>query len=214
MDLSNTRVIPALPTAVWEALNDPAVLKDCLPGCESFEPDGDGAYKVALAARVGPVSARFSGRMAMSDVDAPNAYTLRFEGQGGAAGFAKGEARVSLAASGTDETALTYVAKAQVGGKLAQIGSRLIDGAAAKMADDFFARFAERLGAGANGPNTGTGGDGGAGADAGSGNAATTASRGSAAAAATRPGGKKWIRYGAIAVIVILLIILYLHDSR
>lgn len=199
MDLSNTRVIPAAPAIVWDALNDPVVLKACLPGCETFEQTGDGAYAVTLAARVGPVSARFSGRMTMTDVDPPTAYTLHFEGQGGAAGFAKGEARVSLAPSGAAETALTYVAKAQVGGKLAQIGSRLVDGAAAKMADDFFARFADRLGPaaaieGAAAPGSGL-----------------------AAAAATPPkgaasGGRAWIRYAAIIVIVIILVLLYLHE--
>jgi len=91
------------------------------------------------------VSARFNGKMTLADLDPPNGYTLKFEGQGGAAGFASGEAKVSLAPADADKTALSYVAKAQVGGKLAQIGSRLIDGAAAKMADDFFGRFAERL---------------------------------------------------------------------
>lgn len=199
MDLSNTRIVPAAPAAVWEALNDPAVLAGCLPGCESFERTDDGAFKVTMTARVGPVSARFNGRMTMSDVNPPNGYTLQFEGQGGAAGFAKGEARVSLAPSGTAETALTYVAKAQVGGKLAQIGSRLIDGAAAKMADDFFARFAARL------------------APPAAAEGALEAAPASVTAAPTSiapAGGKAWIRYAAIIVIVILLIVLYLHGKR
>ena len=199
MDLSNTRVVPGAPAAVWEALNDPEVLKACVPGCESFERSGDGAFNVTMAARVGPVSARFKGRMTMTDVDPPNAYTLHFEGQGGAAGFARGEARVSLAPSGAAETALSYVAKAQVGGKLAQIGSRLIDGAAAKMADDFFARFAARLGAPAAGATAGGTGD------------------LAAAAGPTRlgaGGGRAWIRYAAIIVLVVLLIVLYLYRSR
>ena len=119
MELSNTRIVPAPPAAVWSALNDPAVLKECLPGCELFERTGDGAFQVVMAARVGPVSARFNGRMTMSNIDPPKAYTLHFEGQGGAAGFARGEARVSLAPEGVQQTAMTYVAKAQVGGKLA-----------------------------------------------------------------------------------------------
>lgn len=207
MDLSNTRVIPASPASVWEALNDPAVLKACVPGCETFERTEDGAFKVVMAARIGPVSARFNGRMTMSDVDPPQAYTLHFEGQGGAAGFAKGEARVSLAPSGAAETALTYAAKAQVGGKLAQIGSRLVDGAAAKMADDFFARFAEHLGAAETGAaETGVAAP--DGAPAGSG--ARGAARGPAQAASS----SGWIRYAAIAAIVIVLILLYLHNSR
>ncbi|HEX8738691.1 MAG TPA: carbon monoxide dehydrogenase subunit G [Casimicrobiaceae bacterium] len=199
MDLSNTRVVPAAPAAVWDALNDPAVLAACLPGCESFERTDDGAFKVTMTARVGPVSARFNGRMTMTDVDPPSAYTLHFEGQGGAAGFARGEARVSLAPSGVAETALTYVAKAQVGGKLAQIGSRLIDGAAAKMADDFFARFAAHLAPPA----------------AAEGAPETAPASATAVSTPIAPaGGKAWIRYAAIIVIVILLIVLYLHGKR
>jgi carbon monoxide dehydrogenase subunit G len=168
-------------------LNDPAVLKDCLPGCESFERSGDNAFQVVVAARVGPVAARFNGRMTMTDVEAPNAYTLHFEGQGGAAGFARGEARVTLAPEGEGQTALTYAAKAQVGGKLAQIGSRLVDGAAAKMTDDFFARFAERVGV--------------------PGERAPAAE----ATALAPPGGSPWIRYAAIIIIVIVVVVLYLR---
>jgi len=144
MEMTNTRVVPAAPATVWAALNDAALLKECLPGCESFEQTGDNEWRAVMAARVGPVSARFTGTMRMQDVTPPTGYTLKFEGQGGAAGFANGEAKVSLAPEGA-ATALTYAVKAQVGGKLAQIGSRLIDGAAAKIADDFFTRFAERL---------------------------------------------------------------------
>ncbi len=146
MEMTNTRVVPATPDTVWAALNDPVLLKECLPGCESFEQTGDNEFRAVMAARVGPVSARFTGTMRMQDVTPPTGYTLKFEGQGGAAGFANGEAKVTLAPEGAG-TALTYVVKAQVGGKLAQIGSRLIDGAAAKIADDFFARFADRLAA-------------------------------------------------------------------
>ena len=145
MEMTSTRIVNAPPDAVWTALNDPAVLKDSIPGCESLERTTDTEWHVVVAAKVGPVSARFNGRIELADLDPPTAYTLKFEGQGGAAGFAKGEAKVSLAPSGSDATALTYTAKAQVGGKIAQLGSRLIDGAAAKMADDFFARFAERV---------------------------------------------------------------------
>ena len=145
MELTSTRVVDAPPEKVWAALNDPAVLKDAVPGCETLERVSDNEWRAVVAARVGPVSARFNGRMLLADLDPPNGYTLRFEGQGGAAGFANGEARVSLAPADGGKTALSYTAKAQVGGKLAQIGSRLIDGAAAKMADDFFARFAALL---------------------------------------------------------------------
>jgi carbon monoxide dehydrogenase subunit G len=193
MEMSNTRIVPAPPQAVWDALNDPAVLKDCLPGCESIEMGSEGEWQVVLAARIGPVSARFNGRMTMSDVVAPTSYTLRFDGQGGAAGFARGHARVSLAASGESETALTYVAEAQVGGKLAQIGSRLVDGVAARMTDDFFGRLVERLGPATRG-------------EAGAPGAAAPAGTGVATV-----GASPWIRYAAIAAIVIVLIVLYLR---
>jgi uncharacterized protein len=144
MDLSNSRFIPAVPDRVWEALNDPDTLKACIPGCETFVREADGSWSTTVAAKVGPVSARFQGRVELADVNPPVGYTLRFSGQGGAAGFASGEAKVSLARA-EGGTTLVYDATAQIGGKLAQIGSRLVDGAAAKLADDFFARFAERL---------------------------------------------------------------------
>ena len=144
MEMSSTRLIAAQPETVWRALNDPEVLKACIPGCESFTREPDGNWRAVVAAKVGPVSARFTGTMEMADVVTPTSYTLRFKGQGGAAGFAQGEARVSLSPASAG-TSLDYTAQAQVGGKLAQIGSRLIDGAAAKLADDFFERFAARF---------------------------------------------------------------------
>src|SRR6476659_6583364 len=147
MELSNTRTVPLPRPVVWAALNDPAVLKDCLPGCESLEPAGEHAWRVVMSARVGPVSARFNGQMTMTDIEPPDAYTLHFDGQGGAGGFAGGEARGTRKHEDDAHTAMSYVAKAQVGGKLAQIGSRLVDGAAAKLADDFFARFVTRVSA-------------------------------------------------------------------
>lgn len=145
MEMTNTRIVPASPDAVWKALNDPEVLKASIPGCESFESTGEDQWRAVVAAKIGPVSARFTGNVKMADRDPPRGYTLTFEGQGGAAGFANGEARVTLAPAEASSTALTYAVKANVGGKIAQIGSRLIDGAAAKIADDFFARFSERL---------------------------------------------------------------------
>ena len=144
MEMTGSRTVPSDIETTWRALNDPEVLKACIAGCESVERVSDNEYRVVMTARVGPVSARFSGRIVMTDIVAPTAYTLGFEGQGGAAGFAKGEARVTLVANDPG-TRIDYQAKAQVGGKLAQIGSRLVDGAAAKVADDFFARFVERL---------------------------------------------------------------------
>ena len=145
MEMSSTRLIAARPEAVWVALNDPDVLKACIPGCESFTRETDGQWRAVVAAKVGPVSARFTGTMELLDVTPPTGYTLRFKGQGGAAGFAQGEARVALFEA-PEGTSLRYTAVAQVGGKLAQIGSRLIDGVAAKLADEFFERFAARFG--------------------------------------------------------------------
>ena len=143
MEMTSTRNVPAPMETVWAALNDPSVLAGCIPGCESLVPDGENAFRIALAARIGPVAAKFAGRMQLSDVDPPKGYTLSFEGQGGAAGFAKGDAKVSLApAENGAATELSYTVKAQVGGKIAQIGSRLVDGAAQKLADEFFANFA------------------------------------------------------------------------
>jgi len=143
--MTGTRAVNAPLDKVWSALNDPVVLKDSVPGCESFERVTDSEWRVVVNTKVGPVAARFKGRITLADLAPPTAYTMKFEGQGGAAGFANGEAKVSLAPSGSQATALTYTAKAQVGGKIAQLGSRLIDGAAAKMADEFFTRFAERV---------------------------------------------------------------------
>jgi len=204
MELSNTRIVPAAPSVVWAALNDPTILKTCLPGCESLERSGDNAYEVVMAARVGPVSARFNGRMTMSDIDPPSAYTLQFEGQGGAAGFVRGEARVTLAPEGEQHTSMTYRAKAQVGGKLAQIGSRLVDGAAAKLTDDFFARFVARLAPVQPGV---------------AGTASSAAPLTVTDDAATPPplappGGSVWIRYAAIAAIIVVLIVLYTRGYR
>jgi carbon monoxide dehydrogenase subunit G len=206
MELSNTRIVPAAPPVVWAALNDPAILKTCLPGCESLERSGDNAYEVVMAARVGPVSARFNGRMTMSDIDPPTAYTLQFEGQGGAAGFVRGEARVTLAPEGEQHTSMTYRAKAQVGGKLAQIGSRLVDGAAAKLTDDFFARFVARLAPAE--PEV---------ADSVPGvlpRAADSSKSDEASTPLAPPGGSVWIRYAAIAAIIVVLIVLYTHGYR
>jgi uncharacterized protein len=148
MEMTNTRVVPAPVETVWSALNDPVMLTNCIPGCEAILPDGENAYTISLAARVGPVAAKFSGRLELSDLDPPRSYTLSFDGQGGAAGFAKGNAKVALApAENGAATSLSYTVNAQVGGKIAQIGSRLVDGAAQKLADDFFGRFSDAVAA-------------------------------------------------------------------
>jgi carbon monoxide dehydrogenase subunit G len=141
MEMTGEHAVPAPADHVWKALTDPETLKSCIPGCDSIEADGENGYRMQMAARVGPVSARFSGKMRMADIDVERGYTLRFEGSGGAAGFVNGEAHVTLTPGPDGTTTLTYVAKAQVGGKLAQVGSRLIDGAAHKMTDEFFSHF-------------------------------------------------------------------------
>lgn len=145
MELTGERLIPAPLDATWAALNDPEVLKDCIAGCESLERTAPDAYAAVVAVKVGPVSARFRGTLTLRDVQPPRSYTLHFDGQGGVAGFGKGSATVSLAEEGAG-TRLGYKAKAQVGGKIAQVGSRLIDSAAAKIAEDFFRAFEARLG--------------------------------------------------------------------
>ncbi|WNC89647.1 carbon monoxide dehydrogenase subunit G [Paraburkholderia sp. FT54] len=157
MELTETHTLPVSQQRTWDALNDTEILRACIPGCESIDPDGENAYVVALSAAVGPVKARFKGRMQLTDIEAPNSYSIVFEGQGGAAGFAKGNAHVSLEADGEAATKLSYTASAQVGGKLAQIGSRLVDGAARKIAGEFFKRFGAQVGGseGAAAPDAG-----------------------------------------------------------
>lgn len=140
MQMSGEYRIPAPREAVWEALNDPEILKQCIPGCDELVRSGDNAFEAKVTAKVGPVRAKFGGKVELSDIDPPNGYTISGQGQGGAAGFAKGGAKVSLAEDG-GETVLSYTVDASVGGKLAQIGSRLIDATAKKMADDFFTGF-------------------------------------------------------------------------
>src|SRR5262249_10950700 len=145
MEMKGEHAVTAPTDHVWRALNDPEVLKLCIPGCESIEPDGENAYRMAMATKVGPVSARFTGKVQLSDIEPLSHYTIRFEGSGGVAGFVHGEAQVSLVPVSSAETTLRYSAKAQVGGKLAQVGSRLIDGAAQKLTSDFFNRFVTSL---------------------------------------------------------------------
>lgn len=146
MQMTGQYRIEAPRETVWQALNDVEVLRQCIPGVEEIEKTSDTSFTAKVRAKVGPVSARFAGNVTLSDLDPPNGYTISGEGKGGAAGFARGGARVRLADDGA-ATLLSYDVDAQVGGKLAQIGSRLIDGTAKKMADDFFARFAATVGA-------------------------------------------------------------------
>ncbi len=202
MEMTNTRIVPAPPDTVWNALNDPAILKDSIPGCESFEATGDDQWRAVVAAKVGPVSARFTGKVQMTDRTPPTGYTLKFEGQGGAAGFANGEAKVTLAPADNASTALTYVVGASVGGKIAQIGSRLIDGAAAKIADEFFERFSKRLApaaAPAVAPMEGGVAETGEVVQVGSGRA---------------PGSRSWIRWVSLAIIVAIVAWLAVRGFR
>jgi hypothetical protein len=142
--MSGEQLIPASQQDTWKALNDPEVLKACVPGCESIARVNDNEYQVQMTAKVGPVSAKFRGRLSLSDIKPPQSYSLAFEGQGGPAGFAKGGAQVKLVPDG-NKTRLIYDVKANVGGKLAQIGSRLVDAAAKKVADEFFQNFNNRM---------------------------------------------------------------------
>ena len=144
MEMNGEQLIPLAQQATWEALNDTAVLKDCIPGCDTIEQQSDHEYLLTMTARVGPVSDKFKGRMLLAEVEAPRASTLQFEGQGGVAGFARGEARVELAPEG-EATRLSYRVKASIGGKLAQVGARLIDGVARKMAEQFFIALTRRV---------------------------------------------------------------------
>jgi carbon monoxide dehydrogenase subunit G len=145
MDMTGEYKIAAPRTRVWAALNDPEVLRQAIPGCEDVKKLSDTELEASARAKIGPVSARFSGKVTLSDLNPPQGYTLTGEGSGGAAGFAKGEAKVTLSEDG-DATILRYTVKAIIGGKLAQLGQRLVDGAAKKMADEFFEKFSELAG--------------------------------------------------------------------
>jgi carbon monoxide dehydrogenase subunit G len=146
MEMSGEERIPAAQSDTWAALNDPEMLKACVPGCEAIDRTAENEYQVLMVARIGPVSAKFKGKLSLSDLNPPNSYAIAFEGQGGAAGFGKGSAQVQLAPDG-EGTKLSYQVKANVGGKLAQIGSRLVDAAARKISQDFFAAFNEKVAA-------------------------------------------------------------------
>ena len=144
MEMTGEQLIHASQADTWAALNDPEMLKACVPGCESIDRNSDTEYVVQMTARVGPVSAKFKGKLNLSNMNPPHSYSIAFEGQGGVAGFAKGGADVSLSPEG-NATKLAYKVKASVGGKLAQIGSRLVDAAANKVANDFFIAFNEKM---------------------------------------------------------------------
>ena len=140
MDMQGSRQLAITQQQAWTALNDPAVLKTCIPGCDKVEPTGENQYAIGMSLKIGPVSAKFSGKITLTDIMPPESYKLSFEGQGGPAGFGKGSAAVKLTPN-ADGCDLSYTANASVGGKIAQLGQRLIDGAAKSMAEDFFKRF-------------------------------------------------------------------------
>jgi uncharacterized protein len=144
MEMTGERRIPAPRERVWAALNDPDILKVCIPGCESLERTAKDAFKAIAAVKIGPINARFTGNVKLSDINPPVSYTISGDGQGGAAGFAKGGAKVRLN-DDSGATVLTYDVSAQVGGKIAQLGARLVDASAKQMADLFFDQFTSRL---------------------------------------------------------------------
>jgi carbon monoxide dehydrogenase subunit G len=144
MTMQGEVTLPADRQRVWAALNDPQVLKACIPGCEELERTGENGFRATAKVAIGPVKATFKGNVSLSDIDPPNGYTISGEGQGGVAGFAKGGAKVRLDDADAG-TRLVYDVEAQVGGKIAQLGGRLINGVAKKYADEFFANFAKQL---------------------------------------------------------------------
>jgi carbon monoxide dehydrogenase subunit G len=145
MQLTSQQTLPVAQDLAWQALNDIELLKQSMQGCEQITPTGENEYEVLLTAAVGPVKAKFKGKLRLMDLQPPNAYTIQFEGQGGAAGHGKGSAQVTLQPQGPSTTLLHYTVNASVGGKIAQVGSRLVDMAAQKMANDFFGTFNEKL---------------------------------------------------------------------
>src|ERR1700686_4784346 len=152
MQMNDSQRIEASRERVWAALNDPAVLKQCIPGCQSLEMSGPNEMRATVVFKVGPVKATFGGKVTLSDLDPPNSYRISGEGSGGVAGFAKGGAAVRLESESPDVTILHYDVDAQIGGKLAQLGQRLIDSTAKKLAGEFFASFGEVVGGVAEAP--------------------------------------------------------------
>lgn len=145
MELKQQQSLPVSQAQAWEALNDITLLQAAIPGCESITPSGEHQYEVLITAAIGPVKAKFKGKLKLENLNPPTSYTIRFEGQGGPAGHGKGSADITLATVGPREATLSYTAQASVGGKIAQVGSRLVDMAAQKMAGEFFDNFKARL---------------------------------------------------------------------
>jgi carbon monoxide dehydrogenase subunit G len=152
MQMNDSQRIPAPKEKVWAALNDPEILKKCIPGCQNLEMSSPTEMTATVVFRVGPVKATFGGKVTLSDLDPPNSYRISGEGSGGVAGFAKGGAAVRLESESPEVTILHYDVDAQIGGKLAQLGQRLIDSTAKKLAGEFFASFGEVVGGEAEAP--------------------------------------------------------------
>jgi carbon monoxide dehydrogenase subunit G len=144
MDMQGNRSLAITQQQAWDALNDPEVLKACIPGCDKVEASGDNQYAIGMALKIGPVSAKFAGKILLSDIVAPESYKITFEGQGGVAGFGKGTSEVRLTPNGSG-CELDYTVHATVGGKIAQLGQGLIDGTAKAMSEDFFKRFDDAM---------------------------------------------------------------------
>ncbi len=198
MQITGSFTVPAPRKRVWEALNDPEILRQCIPGCEELNRVGDNEFEGKVVAKVGPVKATFAGRVTLADLDPPNGYTIQGEGKGGVAGFAKGSAKVRLKDDAAG-TVLEYDADASVGGKLAQIGGRLIEGAANQTAQGFFSKFSDLVSAGAApAPEA-----------AAEPVPAATASGGSAPTSAPMLGKSQrtlmWVAAGVIVVVIIVL---------
>jgi len=211
MDMTGEYRVAAPRQKVWDALNDPQILKQCIPGCETIEKLSDTEMTATVRAKVGPVSARFGGKVTISDRDPPNGYKITGEGTGGPAGFAKGGATVKLSDDG-DATKLSYVVEANVGGKLAQIGSRLIDATARQMAENFFAKFAEVVAAPAPAPAAAPAAAGAPAEPATGTTVAPLATPGAKPEAAPAPASGRlspvvWV--GALAVVVLILLFIF-----
>ena len=201
MDMQGSRQLAVTREQAWEALNDPEILKRCITGCEKFELVGENTYAIVVAIRIGPVSARFNGKVTLADIVVPESYALRFDAQGGAAGFGKGESQVQLVPN-DQGVELRYTVKSTVGGKLAQIGQRLIDGVAKSLAEEFFSRFEAELvkrnaQAMADSPPAPQPAESDAAASAGTATAAAVQA-GSSSAPATPTGTPSWVWWGAI----------------
>jgi carbon monoxide dehydrogenase subunit G len=212
MQMTGQRILPVSPQQAWNALNDPEMLKACIPGCESVTLTGPDQYEVLMAARIGPVAAKFKGKLTQSDVVEPVSYKISFDGQGGVAGFGKGSADVRLTAIDAG-TQLDYDVSAQVGGKIAQIGSRLVDAAAAKIADEFFASFETKLSevaaasaASLGATATGTSSPAGDAPTASTAPVPTAVTAPSARTGADAAAGQRWVRWAILFAIAAVLI--------